>query len=77
MLSFTTFGLLGPLGVKELVLILIIALVIFGPKKLPEIGKSVGQMLSSFREGSKESADKESETKEAKTDNGDNKPGQG
>lgn len=37
------------LGVPELVIILVIALIIFGPKKLPEIGKSLGQGIREFR----------------------------
>ena len=50
------------LGWQELVIILVIALIIFGPKKLPELGKSLGQAISSFRDGSQkatESAKKE------------------
>ncbi len=41
------------LGVKELILVLFIVLVIFGPKKLPEIGRSFGEMLANFRSGTK------------------------
>lgn len=37
------------LGVPELVLILIIGLVIFGPGKLPEIGKALGKSLHEFK----------------------------
>ena len=37
------------IGVPGLILILVIALVIFGPKLLPEIGKAVGQTLSEFK----------------------------
>lgn len=40
----------GKIGAGELVLILAIALVIFGPKKLPEIGKALGQGLREFRQ---------------------------
>ncbi|MCX7025310.1 MAG: twin-arginine translocase TatA/TatE family subunit [Spirochaetes bacterium] len=40
------FGRIGP---TELILILVIALVIFGPKKLPEIGKALGEALRQFR----------------------------
>lgn len=50
------------LGWQELVIILVIALIIFGPKKLPELGKSLGQAISGFRDGSQkatESAKKE------------------
>jgi sec-independent protein translocase protein TatA len=40
------------LGWQELVIILVIALIIFGPRKLPELGKSLGQAIRGFREGS-------------------------
>jgi len=39
-------------GLPELALILIIALVIFGPGRLPEIGKSIGKALGEFRRAS-------------------------
>ncbi|MFC2947959.1 twin-arginine translocase TatA/TatE family subunit [Virgibacillus sediminis] len=38
------------IGIPGLILILIIALIIFGPKKLPEIGKAFGQTLSEFKQ---------------------------
>jgi TatA/E family protein of Tat protein translocase len=38
----------------EVVLILIIALVVFGPRKLPELGKSLGQAMSQFRRASED-----------------------
>ncbi|MCR3955372.1 MAG: twin-arginine translocase TatA/TatE family subunit [Gudongella sp.] len=50
----------GRLGMPELILILAIALVIFGPSKLPEIGKSLGKALKEFKAG----ADKDSNEKE-------------
>ena len=37
-------------GTQELFLILIIALVIFGPKKLPEIGKAIGKSINEFKD---------------------------
>jgi len=37
------------IGIPGLILIVIIALIIFGPKKLPEIGKAAGQTLSEFK----------------------------
>lgn len=40
---------MGRLGAMELVVILIIALVVFGPSKLPELGRSVGQALNEFK----------------------------
>ena len=42
------------IGIPELVLILVIALVVFGPGKLPEIFKSVGKSLREFRSASTE-----------------------
>ncbi len=45
------------LGWQELLIILGIALIIFGPKKLPELGKSLGKAISSFREGSAQAQD--------------------
>lgn len=40
------------IGMSEVVLILVIALVIFGPRKLPEIGKSLGKTINEFRRAS-------------------------
>lgn len=40
---------MGRLGTGELIIILIIALVVFGPSKLPEIGKSLGQSIREFK----------------------------
>ena len=42
------------IGIPELVLILVIALVVFGPGKLPEIGKAVGKSLREVRSASTE-----------------------
>jgi TatA/E family protein of Tat protein translocase len=42
----------GTLGGPELLLILIVALIVFGPRKLPEIGKNMGRMLGEFRKAS-------------------------
>ncbi|SDJ68463.1 twin-arginine translocase TatA/TatE family subunit [Sediminibacillus albus] len=45
---------LTSIGIPGLILILIIALVVFGPKKLPEIGKATGQTLKEFKNSTKE-----------------------
>jgi TatA/E family protein of Tat protein translocase len=39
----------GPLGVQELLLIFILVLIIFGPRKIPEIGRTLGKALGEFR----------------------------
>lgn len=53
---------MGPIGLPELLVILLILILVFGAARLPEIGKGLGQAInnfkSSFKEGKKESEDK-------------------
>lgn len=42
------------IGFPSLILILVIALIIFGPKKLPEIGRAIGQTLKEFKSSTKD-----------------------
>jgi len=41
--------LIGPLGIPEIILILVIIIIIFGARRLPEIGKSLGEGIKNFR----------------------------
>lgn len=53
------------IGIPGLILILVLALVLFGPKKLPEIGRAVGQTLKEFKKSTRElTSDVVEETKE-------------
>ncbi|MBM3788838.1 MAG: twin-arginine translocase TatA/TatE family subunit [Acidobacteria bacterium] len=45
---------MGSLGMQEIIVIFVLALIIFGPRKLPELGKSLGRGLSEFRRASNE-----------------------
>ena len=45
---------MGGLGWAEILMILVVALIIFGPRKLPELGKSLGQSLAQFRRASED-----------------------
>ena len=41
---------MGSIGTPELIVILVIALVIFGPGKLPEVGKAIGKGINEFKD---------------------------
>jgi TatA/E family protein of Tat protein translocase len=45
---------MGPVGVQELIVIFLVALVLFGPKKLPELGKTIGKAITEFRRAQSE-----------------------
>lgn len=45
------FAYIGNIGIPSLILILVVVLIIFGPGKLPGIGKALGESISSFKKG--------------------------
>lgn len=59
---FSTFGFLTPMTT---VILLIIALVIFGPGKLPELGKALGKGINEFKSATNGEPEKKEEAKEA------------
>ncbi len=54
------------LGVPELIIIGIIALLIFGPKKLPELGKGLGKSIRDFKDAMNEKSEPEEDTAKKK-----------
>jgi sec-independent protein translocase protein TatA len=51
------FGFLGPIGWNELVIILVIVLLIFGPRRLPDFADALGKSIRKFRQATQEAKD--------------------
>jgi sec-independent protein translocase protein TatA len=47
-------GFLGPVGIPELIIILVIILLLFGASRLPEIGRGLGKGIKNFKETTKD-----------------------
>ncbi|MBD7938147.1 MULTISPECIES: twin-arginine translocase TatA/TatE family subunit [Cytobacillus] len=60
---------LSNIGIPGLILILVLALIIFGPKKLPEIGRAVGETLKEFKNSAKGLANDDDDHNEKKKNN--------
>jgi len=58
---------MGPIGMPELVIILVIVLLIFGPKKIPDLARGVGQAIRGFKQGTKEGEREDSQKPSAPT----------
>ncbi|MEW5974942.1 MAG: twin-arginine translocase TatA/TatE family subunit [Acidobacteriota bacterium] len=56
----------GQIGLPEMMIIMVIALLIFGPKKLPSLGKSLGEGIVSFKKAFSGQASDEKDSQEAK-----------
>lgn len=68
------FALLGPIGTNELVIILIIVLLIFGPSRLPGFAEALGKSIRKFRQATSEARDEiEKASTDKKDDGGDKK----
>jgi TatA/E family protein of Tat protein translocase len=50
-------GFIGPIGWQELLIILALVLIIFGPRKLPEIAEAFGKSISKFKSATREASD--------------------
>ncbi|AOV06930.1 twin-arginine translocase TatA/TatE family subunit [Sporosarcina ureilytica] len=61
---------LAGIGVPGLIIILVIVLILFGPKKLPEIGSAVGKTLSEFKKSAKDVISDDEETPKATKEKG-------
>ena len=57
---------MGPLGVQEMVVIFLVALVLFGPKKLPDLGAGLGKAIRDFKGAINEEPPKEEKKEEKK-----------
>jgi sec-independent protein translocase protein TatA len=54
----------GSIGMPELVVIFVIALIVFGPSKLPDLGKSLGEAIRGFKKAMSDSEKLESDTQQ-------------
>jgi sec-independent protein translocase protein TatA len=62
---------MGNIGLAELVVLLVVILILFGPGKLPDVGKALGKAVGEFRRGIKEGMD---DRDVAKSDSAPSKP---
>lgn len=61
-------GGIASIGVPGLIIILVIVLILFGPKKLPEVGSAVGKTLAEFKKSAKDIMDDDESDEDAKKD---------
>lgn len=58
---------MGPIGVPGVILLVILALLLFGPNKLPELGRAVGRTFREFKDGAREIIEDEPASKKTET----------
>ncbi len=56
---------MGGIGTSELLVIAVVALILFGPSKIPEFARNLGRAVNMFKKGLKEGLDEETPTKAA------------
>lgn len=56
---------MGPFGIQELLVILVIAVLLFGGKKIPEVAKGLGEGIKNFKNALKSGEEKPEEKKQA------------
>jgi sec-independent protein translocase protein TatA len=56
-LALSIFALFGPIGLPEMLIILVIIILIFGASRLPEIGKGIGAGIKNFKSSVKDPVD--------------------
>jgi len=60
---------MGGMGFPEMMVVLVIALIIFGPKKLPQLGEGLGKAIKSFKDGMREGVDEQHAAKKVEQSN--------
>jgi len=76
MFSIPQFALVGPLGWSELLIILVIVLIFFGPRRLPEVAEAIGKSLRKFKKASSDAKEEiKAQTKEITEDDEDDLKG--
>ena len=58
----------GPIGIPELIIILVIIVLLFGASRLPEIGRGLGRGIKNFKESTKDEKDEKAERESTKVE---------